>query len=361
VSSHGPSTDPFPADLQVETAYKLSDFRALALSSIMPNGEEVLRPKMEELILPSATDVRRAKHAILRALEDGRAHRSAWLIARAAEDIGSPPHVQPVAITLHEQPTPEAIDPDSPAMVFVRDRLAAVRGPAELAFAGVVVPAADPGSTVMEVRDDPLRLLDPEQGIHIGINHPGGSFGVRPRADRPIVGQSYMLTHQGDARWYLDPDLFAGEIGDLELSERARRALREALDSFRRGLYLASASLLGVVSEAAWFAAAERLAELPPIAKAVEEEATAQVQSLVINQLRATKGLAKTLPDQLLAHAALLRAIRNYGVHPRAIRDDLEHWFTEDACGLLLLQTNHYLTQLAGAIEVADNRSDASG
>jgi hypothetical protein len=55
------------------------------------NGEEVLRPRIEELLLPSATDVRRAKRRMLKALEDGRSHRSAWLIAAAAEELGALP------------------------------------------------------------------------------------------------------------------------------------------------------------------------------------------------------------------------------------------------------------------------------
>jgi hypothetical protein len=161
-----------------------------------------------------------------------------------------------------------------------------------------------------------------------------------------------MLAQPGEAHWYVEPDLFAEDIGNLELTNRAHRALREALASYRRGLYLACASLLGVVSEAAWYAAAERTGT-PAIGKLIEEEATARLQRAVADHLRGVKALARTLPDELLAHAAVLREIRNYGVHPREIRDDLERWFTEDACGLLILETHHYLTRLAGAVEVA--------
>jgi hypothetical protein len=37
----------------------------------------------------------------------------------------------------------------------------------------------------------------------------------------------------------------------------------------------------------------------------------------------------------------------------RETQDDLERWFTEETCGLLLLQTHHYLTRLVGAVEAA--------
>jgi hypothetical protein len=285
---------------------------------------------------------------MLKALEDGRSHRSAWLIAAAAEELGALPNVQPLALTFHEYPSPEAIDADAPALTYVRGRIAAMRGLGELAVVGVVIPASDPGGD--ELRHEPMLRAD--DTISIGIHHPGGRSGVRSRADRPVLAESYMLAQPGEARWYLEPDLFAEEIGNLKLTNRAHRALREALASYRRGLYLACASLLGVVSEAAWYAAAERTGT-PAIGKLIEEEATARLQRAVADHLRSVKALARTLPDELLAHAAVLREIRNYGVHPRETRDDLERWFTEDACGLLILDTHHYLTRLAGAVEVA--------
>jgi hypothetical protein len=232
------------------------------------NGEEVLRPRIEELLLPSATDVRRAKRRMLKALEDGRSHRSAWLIAAAAEELGALPNVQPLALTFHEYPSPEAIDADAPALMYVRGRIAAMRGLGELAVVGVVIPASDPGGD--ELRHEPMLRAD--ETISIGIHHPGGRSGVRSRADRPVLAECYMLAQPGEARWYLEPDLFAEEIGSLQLSDRAHRALREALASFRRGLYLACASLLGVVSEGAWYAAGERL-RTPSILKAIEDDA----------------------------------------------------------------------------------------
>jgi len=57
------------------------------------------------------------------------------------------------------------------------------------------------------------------------------------------------------------------------------------------------------------------------------------------------------MPDELLATASLLRELRNYGVHPLKVRDDLERYFNEEACGLLLLRTHNYLVNLAAAAE----------
>jgi hypothetical protein len=317
----------------------------------VPNGDEPLKARIEEVLLPSTTDVRRAKHTLLASLEDGRSHRSPWLISRAAEDLGAVSNA-PTGITFHEQATADSVDPNAPALVSVRSRLAAMRGLAELAALGTIISASDPAGEE-ESRHDPLMR---NETITIGTVQPGSSGGVNARVDRPMLAEAYMLTYPSSAPWLLEPDLFAEEIGDIVLSDRAHRALREALDSFRRGLYLACASLLGVVSEAAWYAAAERLGT-PPIAKAIEEDATARMQNLVAEHLRADKALArrKTLPDELLAHAALLRDIRNYGVHPRETRDDLERWFTEDACALLIRQTHHYLTLLASTVEEASS------
>lgn len=107
---------------------------------------------------------------------------------------------------------------------------------------------------------------------------------------RPALEQAYHRPSKGSA-WYRDPDLFLEELSDLGLDERAERALRESIRAFNRGLYLAAASLLGVVSEAAWYAAASRLAK-PGSRLEVEmrNERTAKVQTLVAGILRERSG-----------------------------------------------------------------------
>jgi hypothetical protein len=43
-----------------------------------------------------------------------------------------------------------------------------------------------------------------------------------------------------------------------------------------------------------------------------------------------------------------MRDIRNYGVHPRELTGgDLEIYFEEDKCGLLLLEAHRHLKRLA--------------
>jgi hypothetical protein len=65
------------------------------------------------------------------------------------------------------------------------------------------------------------------------------------------------------------------------------------------------------------------------------------------------KGLSSTLPDELLAQASVLREIHNYGVHPGPEKDELERWFSEESCGLLVLDAHNYLVRLSGALEQA--------
>lgn len=115
----------------------------------------------------------------------------------------------------------------------------------------------------------------------------------------------------------------------------------ESLSAFERGLYLSSAALLGVVSEASWYQAAERLGKPGKLDEAVRGERTAIVQQLVAAHLRQNRTASATTPDELLANAALLRELRNYGVHPAEVRDDLERYFGEEECGLLLLRTHN--------------------
>jgi len=115
--------------------------------------------------------------------------------------------------------------------------------------------------------------------------------------------------------------------------------------------YMACTALLGVVNEAAWYKAAERIGT-PALAKLIEDGATAKLQARVADFLRGVKRIG-TVPDELLAHAAVLRDLRNYGVHPTTVRDDLERYFTEDTCALLIVETHYHPATLAGAVETA--------
>lgn len=70
----------------------------------------------------------------------------------------------------------------------------------------------------------------------------------------------------------VEPDVFLDDLAALGLDHRTERTLREAVESFRRGLYLACASLLGATSEGARFAFGERFrASVPGLAKALDD------------------------------------------------------------------------------------------
>jgi hypothetical protein len=107
------------------------------------------------------------------------------------------------------------------------------------------------------------------------------------------------------------------------------------------------------VSEAAWYVAAERLGKPGKLEEEVRNERTANVQKLVAGILHERRAGSPTLPEELFANATLLRVLRNYGVHPAEQRDDLERYFNEEECGLLLLRTHNYLVRLSSAVEAA--------
>jgi hypothetical protein len=313
--------------------------------------ERELATRVQEIVSPTRTDIVRAKRAILRALDDGLSHRTGHLFAAVLQAAGSPTDVKVPGLTFSEQPSAEKITGDERSLGQLRARIAAQQGIAELTADGLLVPALDRNV------DEPRPGALVESKLQIGLNYPGMQTSFPVLLSVPTVADAYRILNPSKSghRWYLDPDIFLEDLKGLNLEERARRTLQEALSSFRRGLYLASVSLLGVVSEAAWWAAARRLSPGDQrLEKAIElPAATAKVDVLVADRLRAVKGLGKTVPDELLAHAAVLRELRNYGVHPRTQRDDLERYLAEEPAGLLLLETHNYLTRLLAAVDAA--------
>lgn len=151
-----------------------------------------------------------------------------------------------------------------------------------------------------------------------------------------------------------DADLFVADLSDLGLDATTLSVLRESIDCYRRRLFRASAVLLGVVIEGAWYTAAESAKQLSPELERVLQDdlATAKVQKRLVDLLRKTKDIGKTAPDELHSHASLMRAIRNYGVHPRPGQNekDLERFFTEEGCGLLLLNARQHLKTLSESV-----------
>lgn len=190
--------------------------------------------------------------------------------------------------------------------------------------------------------------------VSVPVRRGGSSGGHRSSQPTPrIHAGAYTLSRRVRAEpglEVLDPDVFTDGLASLPLDPRTRRCLEEALTSFRRGLYLASVALLGAVSEGAWYRAGELLRDQDAqLASALADDRTAKVQQRVAEIFR-RHGLRSDV-DDLLATAARLRDLRNYGVHPRAAESATqERFFTEQGAGLLLLDTYRYLSQLASAV-----------
>ena len=53
---------------------------------------------------------------------------------------------------------------------------------------------------------------------------------------------------------------------------------------------------------------------------------TTQLRQRMAEIFRHREVRPRTLPDELLAHSAILRELCNHGVHPREVRDDLERY-----------------------------------
>ena len=314
----------------------------------MAADPSALSARLLEVVTPSPTDIRRATRAVLSALEGGHSLFTGALVRVVCAAAGISADQKP-EVRFTEQPAVAGVRDDEPGLLGVRWRWAALEAIAELAAQGQLVPSA--GSPQAQDRRHHLGVPD-----RISISHPRGGEGIPIEAWPPTVGEAYRLS-LGARRgsWYSEPTLFADGLESLALDDRGRRALEEALRAYRRGLYLAAASLLGVVSESAWYSAARRTQpHSNELAAAIDADRTAEMQRLLSEHFRANKirGTA-----ELHAQASLLRELRNYGVHPAGeIEDDLERWFEEETVGLLLLQTRHYLLELAQAVETLSHQ-----
>jgi hypothetical protein len=245
------------------------------------------------------------------------------------------------------------------APMIARRRLwaAATEAIAELAAAGLLIPADQNTVPAEERGPQPFPEI-----TMIGYKHPSGGDSVRVLPGLPLLAEAYRLPHalRGRPAWHLDVDLFAADLSELELDPRTRRTLHEALEAFRRGLFLAAANLLGGATEGAWYAAAERLMAIEPnLRRPLEKDQTAKIEKLVHELAQSVR---RTEADELLAHASLMREIRNYGVHPRTSETPrLEDHFSEDTCGMLVLATHRHLRLLAEVVEAAVGHAGGNG
>ncbi len=290
---------------------------------------------------PGRIDIVRAKQHLLGQLGDGLPHRTETLIASVAALFGTDPLGHP-QIDLPDRASAEAVvTADHPVVAEIRADRTAREALAELGAGGMLI-AAGSGT------------FAGAESITLTYQIPGSAAGLVLQVPRPgvlsdIVQLPHRLREQG--MWGVEPDIFIADLASLGLDPRTERSLREAIESYRRGVYLAAASLLGAAVEGAWYAAGQRLRHASPrVDQLVNRDRTAQLQAAVTATLRdhMVAGHRSWEADALSQFASLMRNIRNYGVHPRQLTDgDIEVYFTEDKCGLLFLETHRHLKQLA--------------
>lgn len=261
------------------------------------------------------------------------------------EGVSPEPRLEYVTIGGEDQLETVAV-PENPVIARRRLLLATHEALPELQGQGVIV-AVDAGPLGDEDSGPPVIGGARSVPYQFG----GTSDGVKGISDGRFdpTGMAFVLVHRYRDResWFLDFDLFVADLSNLGLDPRTIRSLEECLAAYRRGLYLASASLLGAAVEGAWYAVGEELRDRDAgLARALDSPTnTAQVQRRVADRL----GTAK---QDLLAHAAFMRDLRNYGVHPRATEtEELERFFTEEACAYLIMTSYHHLRRLGEIAE----------
>lgn len=311
--------------------------------------EEELTARLADLVRPSRVAIVRAKRRILEAMADGARHQTTELLQLVAEGEGAAPLV--VAGQLHiDLPTRESVasvvTAEHSAVATMRADVVGHEALAELAAEGILVPAGAPKAAA-----DSLPRF--------GFTVSGLSSSVAVPAPRPAPPSDVVwLPHRMRSLdvWELEPDIFITDLDPLGLDPRTARCVREGLEAYRRGVFLASASLIGAAVEGAWYAAGQRLRSTSSkLEKVVDTDKTAQVQEAVAEVLRTLVPRARRWEaDELAQHAALMRRIRNYGVHPREQADEgLEVYFNEDRCGLLILEVYRHLRRLGEIVACA--------
>lgn len=307
--------------------------------------------QIRAIVEPSRADIVRAKSLIMEHVSNGEPHDANELVLQLPQSEGlAVPYGNDNRLDITDPHQAQLVINDSnPILRHMRLQTAGMEGLVELAAEGLLIPTYRDSSRTAALIQHP--------SIQLRVQGSGSNYQVTQRVS--LVLEAYVLPHRLRSKppWPFDADLFIESLGEIDLEPRAERTLREALEAYRRGLYLGSATLLGAVSEAVWYWAGESLRDKSPkLAQALESDRTVEVQRLVAEVLRKVKDLPKGLPDELVATATLLRDLRNYGVHPRAIEDQsLERHFTEETCGLLILNMRFYLARLVRSVGLAAN------
>lgn len=295
---------------------------------------------ISEVAQPGRIDIVRAKKRLLGELGDGQPHSSEALIASLASLLGAGPLGNPEIDLPGRESVRAVVTAEHPVAATIRADITAREALAELAADGMLIAAGQaalPGTPALTLT---YHLPSSSAGVRVGVH--------RPAVLSDVVRLPHRLRQQG--LWGIEPDIFIADLGPLGLDPRTERSLREAIESYRRGVFLAAASQLGAGVEGAWYAAGQRLrSAAPAVDQFVDSDRTAQLQSAVTDALRdSLPGNRRWEADSLSQFARLMRDIRNYGVHPRHLSDgDIEIYFEEDKCGLLFLEAHRHLKRLA--------------
>lgn len=322
-------------------------------------GEPDLEAAVHDSVTPTRAEVIRAKKALRRILADGKPYgihtlQSCLLTGNRAPAVP----VRNAKLELaNDDDITRVATPDHPILARNRLALAAAEALIDLVAQGLVVDVANaPDNATAN------PIVGPDD-ITIGYQLAGHGASVRHATALPQLAAAYRLAPRfvhDAAVWFLDPDLFTADLDGIGLDRRTRHCLSEALDTYRNGLFLACANLLGAASEGAWYAAGEQLRTLDPqLAKALDSDNTTKVRNRVGEVLR-QHGPIREQVAELHAQAALLRQLRNYGVHPRPrTKDHIERYLTDTGSAILLMETHTYMSRLADAVAARLNAAAA--
>jgi hypothetical protein len=267
-----------------------------------------LAQAVREHAQPDRIDIVRAKRHLLGQLGDGQPHLTRTLIASVATLLGAEPLGHPQIDLPSRDSVRTMVTADHPVTAAIRADLTAREALAELAADGMLIAA---GAGPFAGSDEMM----------LSFQLPGYAAGQRLRLHRPamisdVVRLPHRLRQQGP--WGLEPDVFIADLASLCLDPRTERSLREAIESYRRGVFLAASGLLGAAVEGAWYAAGQRLRTAASRVDAlVDGDRTTQLQGAVAAAQRdSLPGNRTWEADALSQFARLMRDIRNYGVHP---------------------------------------------
>lgn len=296
--------------------------------------------KLRKAVTPSEADVAAAKLA-LRSRLDHASVETRGLVAEVLSVFGIPaPGHQEIYEVKPELEPDRAIDPEHVILKRLRMEHACKLALAELGAEGVIVAAETPQDGMIQIS---VHRAGHSGGENVPVSTPllASAYRVKPRL-APLVDPPALSANE-----------FASGLGTL-LSPRALECLDEALAAARRGLYLSAVNMLGAVSEAAWYEVGAGLEDdNPDLAEALANSRTGEVQRLIARVFTDRRGRARSMCNELIAHASYLRDLRNYGVHPVADQDPGQaHAFTEMGCMLLIVATHRYLARLREAAEL---------